>query len=65
MDDSDDDDHLPPELIVNEETRSLLGIEQPIPRYMTASPCKLLLIYLHLFFFIILPVVFDVLTRQK
>lgn len=41
FDESDDDnDLLPPEIIVNERQSLLLGLDRhPAPRYMTASPC--------------------------
>ncbi|KAI8994936.1 sulfate transporter family-domain-containing protein [Pilobolus umbonatus] len=37
LNDSDEDELLPPDIIVN-ESRHLLGLEHDIPRYMTASP---------------------------
>lgn len=39
--DSDNEELLPPDIIVNESQALLLGLDHPsLPRYMTASPCK-------------------------
>lgn len=39
--DSDNEELLPPDIIVNESQALLLGLDHPsVPRYMTASPCK-------------------------